>query len=161
MSTLLVALSTWLHTISTIVMIGYFVFTSLIFLPVLERRIRANELCELLEQVSSRLRPFFGGSLLAFLVTGTYLMVINNNYLGLGHFFANPWSGLMVIKHFLLLPFLAIAVISERAFQRQIGDDNPQALRRFRWSLNIDMLLGLVILLLTAIAQAQSSALDL
>ncbi|HSJ89165.1 MAG TPA: CopD family protein [Anaerolineales bacterium] len=155
MSTLLVALSTWLHTISTIVMIGYFVFTSLIFLPVLERHIRANELCELLEQVSSRLRPFFGGSLLAFLVTGTYLMVINENYLGLGHFFSNPWSSLIVIKHFLLVPFLALAVVSERAFQRQIGDDNPQALRRFRWSLSINMFLGLVILLLTSIAQAQ------
>ena len=136
-------------------MIGYFVFTSLIFLPVLERHIRANELCELLEKVSSLLLPFFGGPLLAFLVTGTYLMVINENYLGLGHFFSNPWSSLIVIKHFLLVPFLALAVVSERAFQRQIGDDNPQALRRFRWSLSINMFLGLVILLLTSIAQAQ------
>ena len=161
MSTFPVALSTWLHTLATIVMIGYFVFTSLIYLPVLERHTRADELCELMEQVSSQLRPFFGGSLLTFLVTGTYLMVINKSYLGLGQFFVNPWSILMVVKHGLLLVFLGLAVVSERAFQRQISDNNPPALRRFRWSLNLNMLLGLVILLLTSIAQAQSSALDL
>lgn len=153
MSTVLLALSTWLHSIATIVMIGYFVFTSLIYLPVLERHMRADELCELLEQISARLRPFFGGSLLMFLVTGTYLMVINRNYLGLGQFFVNPWSMLMVVKHILVVPFLALAIISERAFQRQISDANPQALWRFRWSLNINMLLGLAILLLTSIAQ--------
>jgi hypothetical protein len=47
-------LSTWLHTLATIVMIGYYVFTSLIYLPVFERQMQANALREILEQVSSR-----------------------------------------------------------------------------------------------------------
>ena len=84
MSTILIAFSTWLHTLATIVMIGYFLFTSLIYLPVFERQMQADALRDLLEQVSARLRPFFGGSLLIFIVTGTYLMLINQNYLGLG-----------------------------------------------------------------------------
>ena len=154
MSTILVALSTWLHTLATIVMIGYFVFTSLIYLPVFARQMQANALRDLLEQVSARLRPFFGGALLIFLVTGTHLMLINQNYLGLGNFFGNPWSVLIVIKHVLVLPFLALAVFSERAFLGQISDQKPEALKKFRWAVNINTVLGVAILLLTSIAQA-------
>ena len=154
MSTILVALSTWLHTLATIVMIGYFVFTSLIYLPVFARQMQANALRDLLEQISARLRPFFGGALLIFLVTGTHLMLINQNYLGLGNFFSNPWSVLIVVKHVLVLPFLALAVFSERAFLGQISDQKPEALKQFRWAVNINTVLGVAILLLTSIAQA-------
>jgi uncharacterized membrane protein len=154
MSTILVALSTWLHNLATIVMIGYFVFTRLIYLPVFERRMQASALRDLLEQVSAQLRPFFGGSLLIFIVTGTHLMLINEDYLGLGNFFGNSWSVLIVIKHVLVLAFLALAVFSERAFLAQISDEKPEALRQYRWALNIDTILGLIILLLTSIAQA-------
>jgi uncharacterized membrane protein len=79
MSILMVALFTWLHVLATIVMVGYFPFASLIYLPVLERQLQANALRDLLEQVSAHLRPFFGGSLLVFLVTGIYLMLIDKN----------------------------------------------------------------------------------
>jgi uncharacterized membrane protein len=154
MSTFLVALSTWFHTLATIVFIGYYLFTGLIYLPVLERQMQANILHSLLEQVSARLRPFFGGSLLIFLVTGTHLILINKNYLGLGNFFANPWSILIVIKHVLVLVFVVLAFYSERAFLGQISDQNPEALRQFRWALNINMILGVLILLLTTLAQA-------
>ena len=155
MSTVLIALSTWLHTLATIGMIGYFVFASLIYLPVFERQMQAKELCELLERVSDRLRPLFAGSLLTFLVTGTYLMMINDKYLGLGHFFGNLWSSLIVIKHVLVVPFLALAIFSERAYLKQISDEKPDALKKFRSALSINMILGLLILLLTAIAQAE------
>lgn len=154
MTTFFVALSTWLHTLATLVMIGYYLFTSLIYLPVLERRMRANALRELLEQISARLRPYFGGSLLIFLVTGTHLMLINKSYLGLGNFFGNSWTALIVIKHGLVLVFLALAMYSERAFLAKISDEKPAALNQFRGSLSINMILGLAILLLTAIAQA-------
>lgn len=153
MSSFLLAISTWLHVLATIVFIGYYLFTALIYLPVLERRMQVNALRGLLEGISARLRPFFGGSLLIFLVTGTYLMLINKSYLGLGRFFANPWSALMVIKHGLVLAFLALAVFSERAFLGKISDQNPGALKNFRWTLRINTVLGLVILLLTSIAQ--------
>jgi len=154
MSTFLVALSTWLHSLATIVMIGYFLFSSLIYLPVFERQMQTKALRELLEKVSARLKPFFGGSLLIFLVTGTHLMLINESYLGLGNFFANLWSVLMVIKHGLVLVFLALAVFSERAFLGQISDQKPAALKQFRWALNINTALGAIILLLTSIVQA-------
>ncbi len=154
MSAIIVSLSTWLHVLATVVFIGYYLFTGLIYLPVLERCMQANALRDVLEQVSGRLRPFFGGSLLIFLATGTYLMVINQNYQGLGRFFDNSWSILMVIKHVLVLAFLVIAVFSERAFMGQISDRKPEALRRFRWASNTNVLLGVVIALLTSLVQA-------
>lgn len=154
MSIVLPALSTWLHTLSTIVMIGYFTFASLIYLPVLERCIPENTLREVLEQVSARLRPFFGGSLLIFIITGTYLMLINNSYLGLGNFLGNLWSILIVVKHAFLLPFLALAIFSERAYLEKSSSQKPQALKQFKMTLNINIILGLAILLLTAIAQS-------
>lgn len=154
MSTFLVPLSLWLHALATIVMVGHYVFTGLIYLPVFERRMRTNALCELLEQVSTRLRPYFGGSLLIFLATGTYLMLINQEYLGLGHFFDNPWSALIVIKHVLVLAFLVLAIYSERAYMRHIGDENPRALKNFRLSVNINLVLGVIIILMTSVAQA-------
>src|SRR5512135_1727485 len=120
MSTYLVALSNCLHVLATVVMVGYYLFTGLIYLPILERQMRANTLCGLLEQVSARLRPYFGGSLLIFLVTGTHLMLINPSYPGFGNLFANPWTILIVLKHVLVLFFLALAVYSEQAFMRQI-----------------------------------------
>lgn len=154
MNTMIVALSTWLHTLATIVMIGYFIFSSRIYLPVLERQMRANALREMLEKISIRLKPFFGGSLLIFLVTGTHLMLINEDYLGLGNFFANAWSILIVIKHVLVVVFLALAVYSERAYLGKISDEKPEALKHFKLALNLDTILGLVILLLTTLAQA-------
>jgi uncharacterized membrane protein len=154
MATLLIALSTWLHTLATIVMVGYYLFTSLIFLPIFESQTHGTPLRNLLERVSSRLRPYFGGSLLIFLVTGTYLMLINGNYLGLGNFFGNPWSILIVVKHVLVVAFLALAIYSERVFLAQISDEKTDALKKFRLALNINLFLGMFILLLTSIAQA-------
>jgi putative copper export protein len=58
-----------------------------------------------------------------------------------------------VIKHVLVLAFLALAFFFERAFLGKISDQKPEALKQFRRALNINAVLGLVILLLTSIAQ--------
>ena len=158
MTTLLIAASTWLHTLATIVFIGHYLFLYLVYLPVLERQAQGNALRAVLEAVSGRLRPYFGGALLIFLVTGTYLMLINDGYLGLGNFFGNAWSALIVIKHGLVVVFLAVAVLSERAIMGKIGDQQPQALGQFRLALAANSVLGLLILLLTAAAQAAAAA---
>ena len=154
MSLFVIALSTWLHTLATVVFIGHYLFLSLVYLPVFERQANGDALRESLEQVSRRSRPFFGGSLLTFLVTGTHLMLINQDYLGVGNFFGNAWSALIVTKHLLVLAFLALAIFSERAFMAKISDQQPQALRQFRLMLAANTILGLLILLLTTAAQA-------
>jgi uncharacterized membrane protein len=153
MSTFLISLSMGLHVLATIVFVGYYFFTGMIYLPVFERQMQPNAMREMLECISTRLRPYFGSSLLIFLVTGTYLMLINKSYLGLGHFFSNPWSALIVIKHGVVLVFLAVAVFSERAFLPQINDKRPEALQNFKFAMNVNTILGIIIVLMTSIAQ--------
>jgi uncharacterized membrane protein len=154
MSTFLVGISTWLHTLATVVMVGHYVFASLVYLPTFESRFKGAAPRELLEGTSARLRPFFGGSLLIFIVTGTHLMLINENYMGLGDFFGSSWSTLIIVKHVLVLAFIALAVLSERIFVPQISEQKPEALKRFRLSLAANLILGVLILLLTTIAQS-------
>jgi uncharacterized membrane protein len=153
MSTFLIALSTWLHSLATVVFIGHYLFLSQVYLPVLERQAKGDVLRVLLEEVSNRLQPYFGSSLLIFIVTGTYLMMINKSYLGLGNFFGNVWSILIVIKHVLVFAFLALAIFSERAIMGKISDKQPQALKQFRQVLGVNTFLGILILLLTTAAQ--------
>ncbi|OGO38347.1 MAG: hypothetical protein A2W35_04055 [Chloroflexi bacterium RBG_16_57_11] len=154
MTTFVIALSIWLHTLATVVFVGHYLFMSLVYLPVFEQQAKGNALRELLEEVSGRLRPYFGGSLLIFIITGTYLMVINEDYLGLGDFFGNAWSVLIVVKHVIVLAFLALAIYSERAIMGKISDAQPQALRQFRLVLGVNTTLGILILLLTTAAQS-------
>ena len=153
MSTFVIALSIWLHTLATVVFIGHYLFLTLVYLPIFEHQAKGDALRRLLEEVSGRLRPYFGASLLIFIVTGTYLMMINDDYLGLGDFFGNAWSVLIVIKHVLVLAFLALAIFSERAIMAKISEEQPQALIQFRLALGANTFLGLLILLLTTAAQ--------
>ena len=153
MSTFLISFSMGLHVLATVVFVGYYFFTGMIYLPVFERQMQPNAMRELLDCISARLRPYFGSSLLIFLVTGTYLMLINKSYTGLGQFFSNPWSILMVIKHGVVLIFLAVAIFSERAFLLQIGDKKPEALKNFKFAMNVNTILGIIIVLMTSIAQ--------
>jgi uncharacterized membrane protein len=154
MSAFLVALSTWLHTLATVVFIGHYLFMSQVYLPIFEHQTQGDALRELLEKASNRLRPYFGSSLLIFLVTGIYLMMINEEYLGWGRFFGNAWSALIVIKHLILLVFFALAIYSERVIMGKISDKQPQAVRQFRLTLSMNTFLGMLIILLTTIAQA-------
>ena len=81
-------------------------------------------------------------------------MLINEDYLGLGDFFGNAWSVLIVVKHVIVLVFLALAIYSERAIMGKISDAQPQALRQFRLVLGVNTALGILILLLTTAAQS-------
>jgi uncharacterized membrane protein len=153
MTNILIILSNWLHVLATIVMVGYYLFTGLIYLPILERQMSANALCGLLEQVSARLRPYFGGSLFVFLVGGTQLMLVNPSYPGFGNLFANPWTVLIVVKHVLVIAFLALAIYAERAWMARISDQNPAALQHFHLAINANIVMGIAIILLTTFAQ--------
>lgn len=154
MTTFWIALSIWLHSLATVVFVGHYLFLGLVYLPIFERQAKGSALRGLVEEASGRLRPYFGGSLLVFLVTGTYLMLINEQYLGLGNFFANAWSILIIVKHVVVVAFMVLAIYSERVMLAKISETQPQALRRFHLALGVNTFLGILILLLTTAAQA-------
>jgi hypothetical protein len=98
------------------------------------------------------------GSLAVFGVTGIYPMLASPHYLGVGKF-VNPWSILMMVKHVVVLVMIGLGsyinVITRGRAQPSATDATRTAgLSRLQGVVNAMMVSGIVILLLTAAAQA-------
>lgn len=153
MSQILIALSVWLHALGTVVLIGHYLLLSLIYLPVL-----AKNSGTLLSEISKRSRPWMYLSLVVFMITGVYLMFADPNYLGFGNF-GNVWGILMLIKHLLILGMIACGfwfnAILRVGPMMSSNNSAEQAIRRFRFYANLMAISGVLVLLLTALAQVE------
>lgn len=97
----------WLHSLATVILIGHYLLLALIYLPALnEKELEAAE-TRLLSEISRRSRVWLYASLLIFIVTGIYLMLVDPNYLGFAGF-GNLWGVPMLVKHLLVLVMIAI-----------------------------------------------------
>jgi len=153
MSQILVAISFWLHALGTVVFIGHYLLLSTLYLPILEKGGGA-----FLSQISKRSRPWLYISLLVFAITGTYLTLIDPSYLGIGNF-GNLWGVLMLVKHILIFGMIGLG-FWYNAFLRvgpMMASNNNAALgiRRFRMYSNLMTISGVLVLLLTALAQVE------
>ena len=153
MSQILIAVSVWLHALGTVVLVGHYLLLSGIYLPVLTRYNGA-----ILSEISKRSRPWLYASLLIFIITGTYLMLVDPGYLGFMNF-GNFWGIVMVIKHILVLGMIALGGWFNAILRvgPMMGSNNSAELgiRRFRLYSNLMAISGVLVLLLTALAQVQ------
>jgi uncharacterized membrane protein len=153
MSQILIDLSVWLHALATIVFIGHFLLLSLIYVPVL-----AKNNATLLSEISKRSRRWVYLSILIFVITGTYLTFADPNYLGFAKF-GNLWAILMLIKHVLILGMIAMGFwfngILRVGPMMSSNSGAAQATSRFRLYVNLMAISGVLILLLTALAQME------
>jgi len=153
MSQILIALSVWLHALGTVFLIGHYLLLSLIYLPVLTQYNGS-----MLSEISKRSRPWLYASLLIFMVTGIYLMLIDPNYLGVGNF-GNVWGVLMLVKHILVVGMIALGFWFNAILRvgPMMGSNNSAELgmRRFRLYSNLMTICGVLVLLLTALAQIE------
>jgi uncharacterized membrane protein len=153
MSQILIALSVWLHALGTVVLIGHYLLLALIYLPVL-----AKNNGTLLSEISKRSRPWMYLSLVIFMVTGIYLMFADPNYLGVGNF-GNLWGVLMLVKHLLILGMIAMGfwfnAILRVGPMMSSNNNAEQAISRFRFYANLMATSGVLVLLLTALAQVE------
>jgi uncharacterized membrane protein len=153
MSQILIALSVWLHALGTVVLIGHYFLLSVIYLPVLEKNNGT-----ILSEISKRSRSWMYISLLIFIITGTYLMLIDPGYLGFMNF-GNLWGILMMVKHVLIFGMIALgfwfnAIL--RVGPMMSSNNNAElGVRRFRLYSNLMAISGVVVLLLTAFAQLE------
>jgi uncharacterized membrane protein len=97
-------------------------------------------------------------SLLIFALTGVYLTLVDANYPGFGNF-TDPWAILMLVKHILILAMIAIG-LWYNAIQRvgpalRSNIDAAQTMARFRRYCNAMTVCGVLVLLLTAVAQIE------
>ena len=153
------AVATWLHSVATVILLGYYVLLALVVVPVLRRAVDAPTLGRVIPTVERRALPLILGSIGVFLVTGTYLLLTDDRFLGVGHFFGSTWSTLIVIKHVLVIVLIGIGVYIDLLVVPDIAtpvDEAAQtaAVRRLARSAAAIATLGAVVLLLTAAAQA-------
>jgi len=151
MSQLLIAVSIWLHALATVVLIGHYFLLSVIYLPVMEKNHGT-----LLSEISKRSRPWLYISLLVFAVTGTHIMLVDQDYLGFMNF-GNLWGVMMLVKHILVFGMIALGFWFNAILRvgPMMSSNNSAELgvRRFRTYSNWMAILGVWVLLLTALAQ--------
>ena len=155
MSQILFSLSTWLHALATVIMIGHYLLLSLVYLPVLAKE---NGGGVILSAISKRSRVWMYVSLGIFAVTGTHLTFVDSNYLGLGDF-GNLWSILMLVKHLLIMAMIALGFWYNAVLRvgPMMSSNNgaEQAIARFGIHSKLMAGCGVLVLLLTALSQVK------
>lgn len=158
MSQILLALSVWLHALATVLLIGNYLLLSLIYLPAIVAKGPEPAAGAILSEISRRSRRWMYLSLLVFLATGLYLMFADLNYLGFANF-GNPWGILMLGKHILVLGMIAAGFWFNAVLRvgplMSSNSGAAGALAGFRRFANLMAISGVLVLLLTALAQAQ------
>jgi uncharacterized membrane protein len=155
MSQFLLSLSTWLHALATVIMIGHYLLLSLIYLPALAKE---NGGGQILSAISKRSRMWMYASLAVFAVTGTHLTFVDSNYLGVGDF-GNLWTVLMLVKHLLIMAMIALGFWYNAVLRvgPMMSSNNgaEQAIARFGLYSRLMAGCGVLVLLLTALAQVK------
>jgi uncharacterized membrane protein len=154
MTQFLFSLSYWLHAVATVIFIGHFVLLAVIYLPVLSKGGNGP----LLSEISKRSRPWLYASLIVFMITGIYLMIVDSNYMGVGNF-SNPWAVMMLVKHILIIVMIAMGfwfnAILRVGPMMSSTNGAELAVVRFRKYVNAMAVSGVLVLLLTALAQVK------
>jgi uncharacterized membrane protein len=149
----------WLHSLATVILLGYYAVLALILVPVLRRTADGPALGRAIPAIEQRALPLILASVGVFLVTGTYLLLTDHRFLGVGHFFGSTWSTLIVIKHVLVVVLVGIGVYVDLLVVPDIANPideaaRTRATRRLAGSASAIAALGALVLLLTAGAQA-------
>lgn len=152
MSQVLIALSYWLHALATVIFIGHYLLLSTIYLPAL------NKNGTILSEISKRSRFWLYVSLGIFLVTGTYLTLVDPNYLGIGNF-GNVWAILMLVKHILIVGMIGLGFWYNALLRvgpmMSSNNSSELGINRFRMYSSLMAISGVLVLLLTALAQVR------
>jgi uncharacterized membrane protein len=151
MSQILISISVWLHALATVVFVGHYLLLAGVYLPALSQNGPA------LSEISKRSRYWMYASLVIFMVTGIYLTFVDPNYTGIGNF-GNFWAVMMLVKHILIVAMIALgfwfnAIL--RVGPMMMSNNPEQAIARFSRYINLMAVCGVLVLLLTAIAQIE------
>ena len=164
----LLAGSYFFHLIATVVWIGGLVAMALVVWPGLRRAIDDSATFgRAIEAIDRRFRPLANLSLAVLLITGLVQMNASPNYKGFLSF-GNLWAQAILLKHISIIGMIAVGAtmnfVVQPALRRNAmlagaGVSNEAEAARLRKRLDrlarIDLILGLLVLALTAVARAQ------
>jgi uncharacterized membrane protein len=158
----------WLHMLATVIWIGGLAALALFVLPAARRTLPATGYAEFLGGLQRRLDPWSWFSLAVLLATGMLQMSANPNYGGFMAF-DNRWAVAILMKHILFLGMAALSAYitwgllprlrrlslrMARAEEVEMHTDMADLLKQEGVLIKINLLLGILILALTAVARA-------
>lgn len=158
------ALAFWLHMLATVVWIGGLSTLALLILPAAQRTLDSSAYASFLEEINRRLDPIGWLSLAVLTATGLVQMGANPNYEGL-FAFSSDWAQALLIKHLVFGGMIVVSgyltwnltpALQRAALRRARGQETPEAealQRRETQLTNLNLVLGVVVLLLTALAR--------
>jgi putative copper export protein len=140
-------------------LLGYYAALGLLLVPVQRRTADGPTLGRVIPAIERRALPLILACIGVFLVTGTYLLVTDHGFLGIGHFFGSAWSTLIVIKHVVVVALVGIGVYVDLLVVPDVANPVDEAartaaIRRLARSTGAMTALGAIVLILTAAAQA-------
>lgn len=148
----------WLHSLSTVILIGYYLILALVFIPAFGRDPKGSSIGSMIEQVTPRTRILMVASLFGLIITGIYLMFFDPSYAGFADF-GNTWGIVMLIKHILVVIMIGLGYFTDRTILPAVSKPvkgkpgvNP-FIKQLKAIVNLLAILGVAILLLTAVAQ--------
>ena len=159
------SLAFWLHLLATVAWIGGLVALVILVLPAARKSLEPETYARFLEQLQRRLDPLGWLSLAVLLATGLFQMSANPNYAGFLSI-SNRWAASMLLKHILFIGMIGVSAyltwgilpaLRRIALMRVKGIDAQAAeklLNRETQLLRINLVLGVLILGLTALARA-------
>jgi uncharacterized membrane protein len=158
------SLAYWLHMLATILWIGGLAAVVLL-LPAAQRSLDAGAFAGLLERIQRRLDPVAWLSLSVLTVTGLFQMSASPNYEGFLNI-GNRWAAAILVKHLVFLGMVGVSAymtwgllpgIRRNALLRARGQPGPEGERLQRREitlLRLNLILGVIVLGLTALARA-------
>lgn len=156
----ILAISYWLHLLTTVLWLGGLTFVSLIALPAYRRgEIADNQWLTL----QKSLLPYINGSMAILWVTGFYQMTNDAQYSGF-MVLDSQWAWAILAKHVAVLGMTALSLVMQFRLLPEMErvmllkgkqrEAHATLARRETQLLRLNMMLAVIVLLFTAIATA-------
>lgn len=148
----------WAHLLATVMLVGYYVVLAAILIPVLSRAtgVPGGEIVppgRMLAAIERRALPLLLVSLAVFVVTGIVLQTSDPRYAGIGEL-RGAWTSLLLLKHLVVAVMLVVgSVLDGMAIRAGLAEAPPAFGPRIVWTARGQAVLGMVVLLITAVAQ--------
>lgn len=157
------SLAYWLHMLATVAWVGGLTALIYLLLPAAQKQLDPEAFARLLLHIQRRLDPLAWLSLSVLVGTGLIQMSASPNYQGFLRF-SNLWSVAILGKHLAFLLMVAVSAYMSwwvlPAMQRlalmkaKDSEEVTRLQRRERTLLRLNLILGVIILGLTALARA-------
>jgi uncharacterized membrane protein len=101
---------TWLHLIVLVIWIGHMFNALILFAPLAGRYVKTTDYGDFIAEYRRRDKPVALSCIAIFFITGFFLMLLNENYTGVGDILANSWSLVLFTKHILVLAMVGLGI---------------------------------------------------